>query len=225
VRVSDLGGMPGLEVPLNLLDPMARWSKHLLEMVLVIMTAPFWGAVCSMLAALIWLEDRASPFFLQERIGKNGKPFRTRKFRTMVPNAEEVLQKKLVEDTRLAEEWGTNFKLRVDPRITRVGNLLRKTSLDELPQLVNVLRGEMSLVGPRPLPSYHYLELTLQVRSLRERVRPGLTGLWQVSGRSQTGTIGMEKWDAFYVRNWSVWLDIIILARTVQVVSKGTGAY
>ena len=225
VRVSDLGGMPGLEMPLNLLDPMARWSKNLLEIVLVIMMAPFWGALCLLLAGLIWLEDRANPFFLQKRVGKNGKPFQMRKFRTMVPNAEEVLRKKLAEDPQLAWEWETNFKLRDDPRITRIGQILRKTSLDELPQLVNVLKGEMSLVGPRPLPSYHHLELTSRVRNLRERVRPGLTGLWQVSGRSQAGTSGMEKWDAFYVRNWSIWLDLIILARTAKVVSRGTGAY
>jgi lipopolysaccharide/colanic/teichoic acid biosynthesis glycosyltransferase len=184
-----------------------------------------WGTVCLVLAALIWLEDRANPFFYQERIGKNGRLFRTRKFRTMAPNAEALLRKKLAEDPELAAEWESNFKLRHDPRVTRIGGILRKTSLDELPQLINVLKGEMSLVGPRPLPGYHHHELTMKVRSLRERVRPGLTGLWQVSGRSQAGTEGIEKWDAYYVRNWSVWLDIIILARTVKVVSEGKGAY
>ena len=225
VRVSDLGGMPGLEMPLNLLDPMARWFKSFLELSLVILTAPFWGPICLVLAVLIRLEDRANPYFLQERIGKNGKAFRMRKFRTMVPNAEEVLRKRLEEDPQLAWEWETNFKLQNDPRITRIGKILRKTSLDELPQLINVLKGEMSLVGPRPLPSYHHLELAPQVRNLRERVRPGLTGLWQVSGRSRAGTVGMEKWDAYYVRNWSVWLDVVILARTVKVVTDRTGAY
>src|SRR5262249_12801705 len=139
--------------------------------------------------------------------------------------AEEVLRKRLAEDPNLALEWETHFKLRHDPRITSIGRILRKTSLDELPQLINVLKGEMSLVGPRPLPNYHHHELTLQVRNLREPVRPGLTGLWQVSGRSQAGTEGIEKWDAYYVRNWSVWLDIIILARTVKAVSEGKGAY
>ncbi len=109
--------------------------------------------------------------------------------------------------------------------MTRVGRFLRKTSLDELPQLVNVLRGEMSLVGPRPLPDYHYRQLRPQIRTLRDRVRPGLTGLWQVSGRSEAGTSGMERWDAYYVRNWSVWLDIVILVRTVRVVIQAKGAY
>jgi Undecaprenyl-phosphate galactose phosphotransferase WbaP len=225
VRVSDLGGASGLEMPLNLLQPMARWLKHLLELALVILTLPFWGSICLLLAALVWREDRSYPFFLQERIGKNGKPFRTRKFRTMMPNAEEILQKKISEDPQLAVEWEINCKLRDDPRVTRIGNILRRTSLDELPQLINVLRGEMSLIGPRPLPPYHHFKLASRVRNFRERVRPGLTGLWQVSGRSQTGTVGMEKWDAFYIRNWSFWLDIVILARTVKVVLKRTGAY
>jgi Undecaprenyl-phosphate galactose phosphotransferase WbaP len=224
-RVSDLGGQPGLEMSLNLLDPMARWSKQVIELALVLITLPFWGSVCLLLAALVWLTDRASPFFLQERVGKNGKRFRAYKFRTMAPNAEELLRMKLTEDPQLALEWSANFKLRQDPRITRIGAILRRTSLDELPQLINVLKLEMSLVGPRPLPAYHNRELTAQVRALRERVLPGLTGLWQVSGRGRAGTAGMEKWDAFYVRNWSIWLDIVILARTVKVVSEGTGAY
>ncbi|HKX31804.1 MAG TPA: exopolysaccharide biosynthesis polyprenyl glycosylphosphotransferase [Blastocatellia bacterium] len=225
VRVSNLGGVPALEMSLNLLDPVARWSKHFLELMLVILTAPLWGLLCLLLGALIWLEDRANPFFYQERIGKNGRTFRTRKFRTMVPRAEEVLRKRLAEDPQLAAEWEANFKLRHDPRVTRLGRLLRRASLDELPQLINVLKGEMSLVGPRPLPAYHHDQLTAQVKNLRERVRPGLTGLWQVSGRSQAGMEGIEKWDAYYVRNWSVWLDIIILARTVRAVSGGRGAF
>jgi lipopolysaccharide/colanic/teichoic acid biosynthesis glycosyltransferase len=224
-RVSDLGGQPGVEMSLNLLDPMARWSKQAIELALVLITLPLWGPVCLFLGALVWLEDGASPFFFQERIGKNGKRFRIYKFRTMTPNAEESLLKKLDEDPQFARDWTANFKLHEDQRITRIGAFMRKNSLDELPQLINVLKREMSLVGPRPLPFYHHCELTAQVRALRERVLPGLTGLWQVSGRSRVGTVGMEKWDAFYVRNWSVWLDIVILARTVKVVSEGTGAY
>jgi Undecaprenyl-phosphate galactose phosphotransferase WbaP len=217
-RVSDLGRQPGVEMSLNLLDPMARWSKQAIELALVLITLPFWGSVCLLLAALVWLEDLGNPFFLQERIGKNGKRFLVYKFRTMAQNAEDSLRKKLEEDPQFAREWTANFKLHKDQRITRVGAILRKTSLDELPQLINVLKREMSLVGPRPLPSYHHSELTAQVRALRERVLPGLTGLWQVSGRSQVGTV-------FYVRNWSVWLDIVILARTVKVVSERKGAY
>jgi lipopolysaccharide/colanic/teichoic acid biosynthesis glycosyltransferase len=143
----------------------------------------------------------------------------------MKPDAEQELRVAIVADPRLQSEWEGDFKLRNDPRITKVGRWLRRTSLDELPQLVNILKGEMSLVGPRPLPDYHYLEISEQVRALRDRVRPGLTGLWQVSGRSEAGTRGMERWDAYYVRNWSVWLDVVILVRTIRVVFSGRGAY
>ncbi len=143
----------------------------------------------------------------------------------MVPNAEDVLRQKLEEDAELRHEWETFYKLRKDPRITKTGRLLRRLSLDELPQLINVVRGEMSLVGPRPLPQYHSNELPRRVRELRERVRPGITGLWQVSGRSDSGNEGMEQWDPYYVRNWSLWLDIYVLFKTVGAVlgRKGSG--
>jgi lipopolysaccharide/colanic/teichoic acid biosynthesis glycosyltransferase len=173
---------------------------------------------------IIWLEDPSNPIFFQERIGRFGRPFKTWKFRTMMPDAERVLQRKLADDPILKEEWEANFKLRVDPRITRIGAFLRRTSLDELPQLINVLRGDMSLVGPRPLPRYHHNELSSQVKKLRAQVRPGVTGLWQVSGRSDIGNDGIEKWDSYYVRNWSVWLDAVILVRTVRAVIRAEGA-
>ncbi len=225
VKTRDLGGVLGLEVSRNLLDPLASRTKRCFEFSAVALTAIFWFPLCAFLSLLIWLESRVFPFFLQERIGENGCQFKTWKFRTMIPNAEEVLREKLAEDEDLRREWEANYKLKNDPRITKVGAILRKTSLDELPQLINVLRGEMSLVGPRPLPEYHHQELNQQTKSLRERVRPGLTGLWQVSGRSDAGTLGMQRWDTYYVRNWSVWLDIVILVRTIQTVIKGGGAY
>jgi Undecaprenyl-phosphate galactose phosphotransferase WbaP len=225
VQARDLGGILGLEISRNLLDPVARWIKRSLELTAVVMTACFWAPLCLLLALIIWLEDRANPFFFQERVGKGGRLFKTWKFRTMVPNAEEILQLKLAQDHVLKIEWKTNSKLCYDPRVTRVGRLLRKTSLDELPQLINVLRGEMSLVGPRPLPCYHHQKLPKQVRVLRERVWPGITGLWQVSGRSTSGNPGMLRWDSYYVRNWSVWLDIIILVRTMKAVARRDGAY
>lgn len=225
VKTRDVGGILGLEVSRNLLDPVAWLTKLSLEILLVAVTAVFWIPLCLLLALIIWLESRATPFFMQERIGKDGLRFKTCKFRTMVPNAERVLAEKLERDPELNAEWQANFKLKNDPRVTFVGKFLRKTSLDELPQLINVLRGEMSLVGPRPLPAYHHDELNNQTKTLRERVRPGLTGLWQVSGRSDTGTAGMQKWDTYYVRNWSVWLDFVIIARTFKTVVKGSGAY
>jgi Undecaprenyl-phosphate galactose phosphotransferase WbaP len=225
VRAHDFMGVLGLELVRNLLNPSARWIKQLSELLVVLALAPFWVAVCIVLAALIWLEDRHFPFYTQQRVGRNGRPFYAWKFRSMVWNAEDVLHERLQEDSSLMEEWQENHKLRDDPRTTRIGRFLRKSSLDELPQLINVLRREMSLVGPRPLPTYHYHALPPRVQELRSQVLPGITGLWQVSGRSESGTEGMERWDTYYVRNWSVWLDIVILVRTVRAVYSGKGAY
>ena len=221
----DLQGILGLEITKNLLNPFARILKRLTDLALVVFTSPLWMPLMLLLYVLIWLEDRSNPMFLQPRVGEGGGTFRTVKFRTMVPDAERVLQKALKKDPILRKEWEAHYKLKKDPRITKVGNLLRRTSLDEIPQLLNVLRGSMSLVGPRPLPAYHFQELPARVRFLRNKVQPGITGLWQVSGRSEAGTKGMEKWDPYYVRNWSVWLDIVILFRTVKTVVFAKGAY
>ncbi|MEL6613389.1 MAG: sugar transferase, partial [Bacteroidota bacterium] len=209
----------------SLTRPAARIAKRGFDLAVSGGLALFWGPVVGLLALAIWLEDRQSPFYAQERIGLDDEPFHAWKLRTMVTDAEAVLERALAEDPALREEWDTFFKLEKDPRITRVGAFLRKTSLDELPQLYNVLRGDMSLVGPRPLPAYHHDELDARVRALRARVRPGITGLWQVSGRSDSGNAGMERWDPYYVRNWSPWLDAVILVRTVRVVLRGSGAY
>ena len=224
-RARDLGGVMGIQISQQLADPIARRSKRLLSLVAVIGTFPFWALLCGIVALLIWLEDRHTPIFLQERIGLGGQRFDTWKFRTMVPDAEEVLKLRLANDPALRAEWEQNFKLRNDPRITRIGKILRKTSLDELPQLVNVLRGDMALVGPRPLPLYHHQQLPLEVQQLRHEVRPGMTGLWQVSGRSDAGNEGMIQLDPYYVRNWSIWLDAVILLRTFRAVLKSAGAY
>ncbi len=199
--------------------------KQVLDVALVLLSAPLWLPVCIILYVLIWLEDGKNPLFLQERLGKGGRVFKTFKFRTMVTNAEEVLEKALASDDELRKEWELFYKLRKDPRITKTGNFLRRTSLDELPQLLNVLRGDMVLVGPRPLPAYHHGLLPTHVQLLRNTVKPGITGLWQVTGRSDSGTEGMKKWDPYYVKNWSLGLDMSILLRTVGVVLLRKGAY
>jgi lipopolysaccharide/colanic/teichoic acid biosynthesis glycosyltransferase len=142
----------------------------------------------------------------------------------MQVNADELLRKALAEDGALREEWLRHRKLRRDPRITRVGRFLRKMSLDELPQLWNVLRGEMSLVGPRPIVQEEVAAYG-QNFSLYCRVTPGLTGLWQVSGRNAVSLHDRVRLDSYYVRNWSPWLDLHILARTAKVVLTGQGAY
>jgi Undecaprenyl-phosphate galactose phosphotransferase WbaP len=225
VKPCDLQGILALEIRRNLLDPVPYLFKTVAERLLVILTLPFWGPICLLFMLLVWLQDFNNPVYAQERIGLNDSTFKAYKLRTMVPDAEKTLRRKLAEDPVLKAEWEAHFKLKKDPRITPVGRILRRTSLDELPQLWCVLTGTMALVGPRPLPKYHYDQLQLRTQRLRIRVRPGLTGLWQVSGRSNAGTAGMDKWDTYYVTNWSIWLDIVILIRTVRVVLFGSGAY
>ena len=225
VRPCDMRGVLALEIRRNLLNPVANFTKSFVECLFVTLTLPIWGPLCLFLMGLVWLHDFKSPVYAQERIGKNNKRFKAYKLRTMVPDAETVLHQKLAENPALKAEWEQHYKLKNDPRITWIGKVLRKTSLDEIPQLWCVLMGTMALVGPRPLPLYHHDELNPRTQRLRIQVRPGITGLWQVSGRSESGTAGMNKWDVYYVTNWSIWLDVVILARTVRVVLLGSGAY
>ena len=165
----DFEGVLGLEVTKNLLNPLTRIGKMSADYAAVLLTFPIWILIVGLLYVLIWIEDRKNPLFLQKRIGKNGKSFDTIKFRTMVPNAEERLKESLQADPALRAEWEKHFKLKKDPRITKIGMILRRTSLDELPQLFNVLNGSMSLVGPRPLPSYHFEDLPESVQQLRHQ--------------------------------------------------------
>ncbi|HIF6265029.1 TPA: sugar transferase, partial [Raoultella ornithinolytica] len=154
----------------------------------------------------------------------NGKSFKCLKFRSMIINSKEVLENVLASDPEAKAEWDATFKLKNDPRITPIGNFLRRTSLDELPQLFNVLKGEMSLVGPRPI-------ITAELGRYNDEVdyyllsKPGMTGLWQVSGRSDVDYDTRVYLDAWYVKNWSMWNDITILFKTVSVVLRRDGAY
>ncbi|WP_394627224.1 exopolysaccharide biosynthesis polyprenyl glycosylphosphotransferase, partial [Escherichia coli] len=169
-------------------------------------------------------KDGGPAIYGHERIGQDGKPFKCLKFRSMVTNSKDVLNELLQNDPEAKREWDTTFKLKNDPRITKIGAVLRRTSLDELPQLFNVLKGEMSLVGPRPI-------ITAELERYNEEVdyyllsKPGMTGLWQVSGRSDVDYETRVYLDAWYVKNWSMWNDIAILFKTVGVVLKKDGAY
>nr|HCN3339718.1 undecaprenyl-phosphate galactose phosphotransferase WbaP [Klebsiella pneumoniae] len=169
-------------------------------------------------------EDGGPAIYGHERIGKGGKPFKCLKFRSMVINSKEVLEELLLKDINARKEWEETFKLKNDPRVTKIGAFLRRTSLDELPQLFNVLKGEMSLVGPRPI-------ITAELERYNEEVdyyllsKPGMTGLWQVSGRSDVDYETRVYLDAWYVKNWSMWNDIAILFKTIGVVLKKDGAY
>ena len=165
------------------------------------------------------LIDRGRVFLVHPRIGLRGRPFPCYKFRTMVSDAEEQLKKILASDPLLAAQWHTDRKLRYDPRVTSVGHLLRKTSLDEVPQLLNVLRGEMSCVGPRPVTAEE-LRRYGEVACDYAKVRPGLTGLWQVCGRSHRSYTERIALDRLYVQAWSLRLDLAILLRTIPTVLR-----
>jgi len=169
-------------------------------------------------------KDGGPAIYGHERIGQNGKPFKCLKFRSMVINSKEVLDELLENNAQARQEWDLTFKLKYDPRITTIGHFLRRTSLDELPQLFNVLKGEMSLVGPRPIITAelerYYDEVEYYLLS-----KPGMTGLWQVSGRSEVDYSTRVYLDAWYVKNWSMWNDIAILFKTVSVVLRREGAY
>ena len=177
------------------------------------------------LAICIKLIDRGPAFYRQERVGLNGKPFKIIKLRTMRTNAAELLDDYLESNPEEREEWLRHFKLRSDPRIIpRIGLFLRKYSLDELPQLWNVLRGDMSLVGPRPFPAYHLASFDADFRALRECVRPGITGLWQVEVRSDGDLLLQKELDSRYILKQSLWTDLDLLFRTVWVVFSARGA-
>ena len=180
--------------------------------------------VLLVLALLIYLESGWPVFYKDQRMGKDGKLFSCLKFRTMVSNAEALLQTMLEEELEVREEYSKYHKLRNDPRVTRVGRFLRKTSLDELPQIWNVLRGEMSLVGPRPYLPRESSDIGLPQNKIL-RVPPGITGPWQVSGRNHVFFSERVEMDERYVRDWSVWLDIVLLARTLRILLFDRAAY
>jgi len=211
--------------PVVYIEPRARggWratAKRLFDLVLagfaLVVLAPMLAAI----ALAVRVTSSGPVLFRQERVGKHGRSFEVLKFRTMVANAEDLLDE-LADHN---EGAGPLFKMSSDPRVTRVGALLRKTSLDELPQLWNVVRNEMSLVGPRPALADEMLEWNEELYA-RLRVKPGITGMWQVSGRSSTSFEEYTRLDLFYVDNWSLVVDLAILAKTIPAVMKSDGAY
>jgi len=220
----EVGGVIGLEMTRSLLRPSARVAKRLLDVALTLLFAPFIAFVIAISAVLVKLEDRGPAFYASPRIGRGGKVFHTWKLRSMMQNGDDILQDYLAADPAEAESWRVNQKVHNDPRVTRIGRLLRKTSIDELPQLWNVLIGDMSIVGPRPI-----LESQIAMYGpdfeWYKQVRPGLTGLWQISGRNHLSFAERVMLDKYVVQNWSVWLDLYILGRTTNVVLNAEGAY
>ncbi|WP_434639866.1 undecaprenyl-phosphate galactose phosphotransferase WbaP [Klebsiella sp. I138] len=206
---------------------LAKWSSRCIKRAFDIFGSLF--IIIALSPLLIYIsykvkKDNGPAIYGHERVGKDGKPFKCLKFRSMVINSKEVLEELLENNPEAKAEWDATFKLKEDPRITKIGQFLRRTSLDELPQLFNVLKGEMSLVGPRPI-------ITAELERYNDEVdyyllsKPGMTGLWQVSGRSDVDYDTRVYLDAWYVKNWSMWNDIAILFKTISVVLKKDGAY
>jgi len=220
IDLDTLNGIPLIGVERRTLSTTALVIKRAVELTLIILSAPVWMLVFGLVALLIRLDSPGPVFFKHRRVGKDGHEFDMYKFRSMVKNADEQ-QAALAE---LNEADGPLFKIKNDPRLTRVGKFLRRTSIDELPQLFNVIRGEMSLIGPRPgTPE----ELTQYEPWQRARilVKPGLSGLWQVSGRSDIPFEEMCLLDIYYIENWSLGLDIRIVLQTIPYALLGRGAY
>jgi len=192
---------------------------------LAILLLPLLLPLIIIIAILIKKESSGPVFFAHIRVGKHGIPISALKFRSMYQDAQERLETMLENDISIREEWEKNFKLKNDPRITKIGNFLRKTSLDELPQIFNVLKGEMNFVGPRPVIQQEIDQYYKEEADYYYMVKPGITGLWQVSGRSDTDYEFRVATDKWYVSNWSLWLDIVILLKTVKTVLKREGAY
>jgi Undecaprenyl-phosphate galactose phosphotransferase WbaP len=225
-QLRNLGGALTIEYTSNLLRPHNRMAKRALDLAVAAVALALAAPLLAAMAVAVRLVSRGRPFFAQERSGFDGRQFSVLKVRTMHVDAERRLEEHLRQHPELEREWLTRFKLRDDPRLIPVlGRFLRRFSLDELPQLWNVLRGDMSLVGPRPLPDYHLHSFPPEFLRLRQRMRPGITGLWQVMVRS-AGTLDEQQFfDTYYLRNWSVWLDLYVLGRTVGAVLRGQGAY
>ena len=222
-RAVTFDGLGGLEMVNQARKRVLRFQKWALDRILALVAFVFAIPFFVVIPLLVKLTSRGPVFYRQERLGRGGKPFRVWKFRSMYADADERLQRLIAENPAMADEWANHFKLSDDPRVTPFGRFLRRTSLDELPQLFNVLCGEMALIGPRPIVEgeVEYYGTSYETFS---SVRPGITGLWQVSGRSDTDYDRRVALDTYYVLNWSPWLDIWILLRTVLAVLLMRGA-
>lgn len=224
MSVRDFDGMLGLYTDQQLLMPANIAIKRAMDLVICIVGGLIIFPIMAILALLVLIDSPGPALYRHTRLGKNGRRISVLKFRSMYKNSDEILAKLLKTDPEARAEWERNYKLKNDPRVTRMGGFLRRTSLDELPQIWNVIRGEMSLIGPRPIVEdevkkygHHY--------KLFSSVKPGMSGLWQISGRSETDYDERVALDTFYIQSWSLWLDIYILLKTFITVFKGKGAY
>lgn len=226
VEVRNLGRALGIEFNNQALRPWNRLLKRALDLLLGGMAFLAVLPAMALAALVIRLTTGDTPFYRQEREALGGRALRLLKLRTMVSGAEDELETRLAADPEARAQWERRYKLADDPRIIPgIGRLLRRFSLDEAPQLWQVLKGELSLVGPRPLPEYHLQRFPDDFRHLRRQVRPGVTGLWQVMTRADGDLDDQRIYDTYYIRNWSMWVDLYILARTLGAVLRGRGAF
>jgi len=220
----NIGSHAALEVRNNLFSRRAQWIKRGLDLGLVVVGGVLISPILLLVALAVRLDSRGPIVYKSWRLGKDGETFPCLKFRSMYADADARLSGLLESDPVLRAEFEATHKLRRDPRVTRVGAFLRRTSLDELPQLWNVLVGQMSLVGPRPIVQAEVVKYGM-VFEVYKQVRPGMTGYWQVSGRSDTSYDERVDMDHFYIANWTPWLDVVVILQTVRVVLQAKGAY
>ncbi|MCQ2590770.1 MAG: exopolysaccharide biosynthesis polyprenyl glycosylphosphotransferase, partial [Treponema sp.] len=223
-HIKDIDGIIGFASTHNLTFKSNLVIKRMLDIGLILLFSPILIPVFLILMILTKITSKGPIFYGHKRVGKNGKEFKCWKFRSMNIRSQEMLEEILATDPVRRAEWEAERKFKDDPRVTKFGKILRKTSLDELPQLINVLTGQMSFIGPRPVTAPE-MEKYGQYKDYVLSVLPGLSGMWQISGRSETSYEERIYYDTYYIQNWSVWLDIWILIKTVGVVLIGKGAY
>jgi Undecaprenyl-phosphate galactose phosphotransferase WbaP len=224
MSVRDFGGILGFVTTNKLNMFWNLWIKRIMDLSIVIFGAIIFSPIILLSAILVKLTSSGPILYSQERVGQGGKSFKAYKFRSMVIDADQKLKQLLAKDKNAKEEWEKNQKLKNDPRITVIGKLMRKTSIDEIPQFINIIKGEMSLVGPRPIVANEIKKYGDDFYRIFS-VKPGLTGLWQVSGRSDTNYADRVSFDTYYLQSWSVWLDLWIIYKTFGVILQRKGAY
>ncbi|MBQ8679115.1 MAG: undecaprenyl-phosphate galactose phosphotransferase WbaP [Treponema sp.] len=223
-NVRDFGGILGFSSTHNLTKPISLFWKRFIDLFLLLISSPVVLPVVLIVSLIVKISSPGPVFYGHKRTGKNGKEFKCWKFRSMVIDADKQLEKILAENPEMRAEWEKDRKFTNDPRVTKIGKILRKTSIDEIPQFFNILTGEMSFIGPRPVTEPELKKYGNKAQIILS-VQPGLSGMWQISGRSDTGYEERVTLDSYYIQNWSVWLDIWIIIKTVYVVLRGKGAY
>ena len=224
LQLKDIGGIIGFSSVHNLTKKGNLFAKRVLDLVLLIISFPVVFPLCIVISILVKITSPGPVFYGHVRVGKNRQMLKCWKFRSMYKDADRQLDKILAENPEMAKEWEKERKFTDDPRVTKLGRFLRKTSLDELPQLWNIFLGQMSFVGPRPVTEGELVKYSSNADYILS-VTPGLSGMWQTSGRSDTEYEERITLDTYYIQNWSFWLDLWIVIKTVWVVFKGKGAY